>query len=85
MDKDLDPEEMEKGILILLVEPSGTVLDVFMDTFKVGTTPLPPRPLSPGTYTLVLKDAQKRVWAKRPFVVRPGKECLVRINLQEEE
>ncbi len=79
-----EEEAAEPGTLILLVEPAGTVLDVFMGAFKVGATPLQPRSLSPGTYDLALKDAQKRVLAERRIVVRAGKESLVRINLQKE-
>ncbi len=81
---DEEEEQQEPGTLILLVEPAGTVLDVYMGAFKVGTTPLQPRSLSPGTYVLALKDAQKRVLAERRVVVLAGKERIVRINLQKE-
>lgn len=76
---------VENGTLVLQVEPPGTVLHVFMDRFKVGTTPLPPRPMPPGSYSLELKDDQKHVVATRHFVVKEGRDCLVRINLRDEE
>jgi serine/threonine-protein kinase len=75
--------EVENGTMVLQVEPTGTVLDVFMGPFKVGTTPMPPRPMPPGSYTLALKDDQKRVLATRKFVVTAGQVSLVKIDLEE--
>ena len=70
---------------MLQVEPPGTVLHVFMDRFQVGTTPMTPRSMPPGSYTLEFKDDQKRLVAARRVVVKAGRVSLVRINLQEEE
>jgi hypothetical protein len=75
---------VEEGTIVFQVEPPGTVLHVFMDTFKVGTTPLASRSIRPGSYTLEFKDDQKRLVARRRVVVKEGRVSLVRINLQEE-
>ena len=75
--------EVENGTMVLQVEPMSRGLHVFMGPFKVGTTPMPPRPMPPGSYTVALKDDQKRVLATRKFVVTAGQVSLVKIDLQE--
>jgi serine/threonine protein kinase len=83
-DEETSDAEVDNGTMVLQVEPSGTVLQVFMGPFKVGTTPMSPRPMPPGSYTVALKDDQKRVLATRKFEVKPGQVSLVKIDLQEQ-
>jgi serine/threonine-protein kinase len=86
-----EEEEEEEGNLILEVEPATQVFNVLVGKvpaqgppFQAGRTPLPRRPMSPGTYTLELINDQKERVATRRFRVTAGQITLIKINLAEE-
>jgi serine/threonine-protein kinase len=75
-------ESTEPGTLIVSVLPWA---DVTVDGKGVGTTPLAPISLAPGTHSVVLRNSELGASRSTAVTIKPGKPTSIRIDLRKTE
>jgi len=75
-------ESNDPGTLVVSVSPWA---DVSVDGRSVGTTPLAPISLSPGTHSVVLRNSELGASRSMAVSVKPGKSTQIRVDLRRSE
>ena len=75
------PARVARGTLVMRVWPYATV---FVDGKPLGSTPLAPRKLAAGHYTVTLVNEQLAKRVTRDIEVKPDESTILKVNLTEE-